>query len=154
MSSNDALSDRQMLERITNQLERQRKTLKFRFYLNIAITFIILSLTVLFASLSLGMALELRWLISILLLGGVLIIYWASIDFNQNYHQGFAVSGNILLVAGLLAGLALPVLIAIFPCIASKIRIIGSIFAILSILSGIALMSIAPRRTRKNSVIN
>ncbi|MGA7678186.1 MAG: hypothetical protein WCA51_07420 [Dehalococcoidia bacterium] len=150
MGSNDAFSDRQMLERIKDQLEHQGKTLRLRFYLSIAITFIVLSLSVLLASLSLGKAMDLRWLISILLIGGALIIYWAYLDFNQNYRKSFAVSGSILLVAGALTGLALPTLIVVFPCIESKIRIIGSVFAIFLIFLGMALIILAPRRIRKS----
>jgi len=148
VSSNDALSDRQMLEKITNQLERQEKTLKFRFYLNIAITFIILSLTVLFASLSLGMTLEFRWLISVLLLGGVLLIGWASFDFSQNYRKRCAVSGSVLLVAGVLGwAILLPYL---FPFVSSPVRVIGGLLINLAVISGVILMSLAPRRIRTN----
>jgi hypothetical protein len=150
MGSNDALSNRQMLERIKDQLEHQGKTLRLRFYLSIAITFIVLSLSILLASLSLGKAMDLRWLISILLIGGALIIYWAYLDFNQNYRKSFAVSGSILLVTGALTGLALPTLIAMFPCIEFKIRIIGSVFAIFLIFSGIALIILTRRRIRKS----
>jgi len=150
MGSNDALSDRQMLERITNQLERQGKTLKFRFHLSIAITFIILSLTVLFASLSLGMAVELRWLILMLFLGGLLIICWASLDFRQNYRKSFAVSGSVLLVAGVLGwAILLPYL---FPFISSPVRIIGGLLINLAVILGVILMSLAPRRIRENRV--
>jgi hypothetical protein len=147
MSSNDALSDRQMLERITNQLDRQGKTLKLRFYLSIAITFIILSLTVCFASLSLGMAVELRWLILMLFLGGLLIICWASLDFRQNYRKSFAVSGSVLLVAGVLGwAILLPYL---FPFISSPARIIGVLLINLAVILGVILMSLAPRRISK-----
>jgi hypothetical protein len=147
MGSNDALSDRQMLERITNQLDRQGKTLKLRFYLSIAITFIILSLTVCFASLSLGMAVELRWLILMLFLGGLLIICWASLDFRQNYRKSFAVSGSVLLVAGVLGwAILLPYL---FPFISSPARIIGVLLINLAVILGVILMSLAPRRISK-----
>lgn len=150
MSSNDALSDRQMLERIKDQLERQRKTLRLRFYLNIAITFIVLSLSVLFASLSLGMAAELRWLILMLLLGGVLIIYWASLDLSQNYRKSFAVSGSILLAAGVLGwAILLPHL---FPFISSLVRIVGGLLINLIVILGVILMFLAHRRIRKNRV--
>lgn len=150
MGSNDALSNRQMLERIKDRLEHQGKTLRLRFYLSLGITFIVLSLSVLLAALSLEKAMDLRWLISILLIGGALIIYWAYLDFNRNYRKSFAVSGSILLVAGALIGLALPTLIAMFPYIESKIRISGSVFAIFSIFSGMALIILAPRRVRKS----
>jgi len=150
MSNNDALSDRQMLDRIKDQLEHQGKTLRLRFYLSLAITFIILSLSVLLASLSLGKAMDLRWLISILLIGGALIIYWAYLDFNQNYRKSFAISGSILLIAGALTGLSLPTLIAMFPHIESKILIIGSVFAIFLIFLGMSLIILASRRIRKS----
>ena len=148
MGSNDALSDRQMLERITNQIDRQGKILKFRFYLSIAITFIILSLTVLFASLSLGKAVELRWVILMLFLGGLLLICWASLDFIQNYRKSFAVSGSVSLVVGVLGWAIL--LQYLFTFILSPVRIIGGLLINLAVILGVILMFLAPRRIRRN----
>ena len=68
MSSNDALSNRQMLEKIKDLLERQEKTARPRFHRGIAITFIVLTLSILIASLSLGKTIDLNWVVLILLL--------------------------------------------------------------------------------------
>jgi len=149
MSGNDPVIDE--LRDIRNRLEKQGETLRLRFYLNIAITFIVLSLSVLLASLSLGLAVEFRWLILMLLLGGILIIYWARLDLSKDYHKCFAVSGYILLVAGVLGWAIL--LQYLFPFIVSPVRIVGGLLVNLALILGVILMSLAPRHTRKNRVL-
>jgi hypothetical protein len=149
MSGNDPVIDE--LRDIRNRLEKQGKTLRLRFYLNMAITFIVLSLSVLLASLSLGLAVEFRWLILMLLLGGILIIYWARLDLSKDYNKCFAVSGSILLVAGVLGWAIL--LQYLFPFIVSPVRIVGGLLVNLALILGVILMSLAPRHTRKNRVL-
>jgi uncharacterized membrane protein len=148
MSRNDPVIDE--LRDIRNRLEKQGKTLRLRFYLNMAITFIVLSLSVLLASLGLGKAIELRWLVLILLLGGILIIYWARLDLSQDYRKCFAVSGSILLVAGVLGWAIL--LQYLFPFIVSLVRIVAGLLVNLALILGVILMSLAPRRVRRNRV--
>jgi hypothetical protein len=148
MSDNDKVIDE--LRDIRNQLEKQGKTLRLRFYLNMAITFIVLSLSVLLASLGLGKAIELHSLVLILLLGGILMIYWARLDLSQDYNKRFAVSGSILLVAGVLGWAIL--LQYLFPFIVSLVRIVGGLLINLALILGVILMSLAPKRIRKNRV--
>ncbi|MCJ7515227.1 MAG: hypothetical protein MUO89_04540 [Dehalococcoidia bacterium] len=100
MGSNDALSDRQMLEKINDQLEQQGKTLGLRFYLSIATTYIVMFLSIGLASLSLGKTKELSWIILIPLLCALLTIYWTWLKYRQTYHKKFAISGSILLFIG------------------------------------------------------
>ena len=152
MSRNDALSDRQMLEKIKDQLERQEKTALLRFWREIAATLIGVSVTVWLAWLGLGKTTELGWLTLIPLLGGLLIIYWSCLEFRRNYRKSFAVSGSILFVAGVLTLLTLPTLAAMFPCIAYRVRIAVVCLVALLILLGSILTFLAPRCIRKNRV--
>ncbi|MBN2463757.1 MAG: hypothetical protein JXB43_09205 [Dehalococcoidia bacterium] len=149
MGSNDALSDRQILEKIKDLLEHQGKTLRLRFYLGLAITFIVLSMSVLIASLSLGKTIDLNWFVLILLLVALYVIYWAWLELCQNYRKSFAVSGYILLVVGMLA---LDALLYLFPFYASLVCIVCYSLAGLIVLLGVILMSLAPMRIRKNRV--
>jgi len=79
MGSNNALSDRQILEKIKDLLERQERIAWCRFRFSIGLTFIVVSLSVLLASWSLGKTMEPRWFILtlfslILLILGVILI--------------------------------------------------------------------------------
>jgi len=136
-----------MLERIKDQLERQEKTGQLRFRFAVAITFIILSLSVLLASLSLEKTIELRWFSLPLLFLGLLAIYVSLIEFSQEYRKNFVVSGSILLVVGML-GWAIS-LLYLFPLITSLVRIVVGLFVNLTVLSGGILMFLAPRHISK-----
>lgn len=145
MGSNDALSGRQMLEKIKDQLERQEKTAWHRFNLSIATTFIVVSLSVLLASLSLGKTMELRWLILMLLLGGVLLWYWSWFEYTQKPRKGFAIAGTVLLIVGCSIWLKL---FDPLPCITSAVRIVAGYLIFLLMLSGVILI-LVPRLVKK-----
>lgn len=148
MSSNDALSDRQMLEKIKDQLDQQSRTLGLRFYLSIATTYIVMFLSVGLASLSLGKAKELSWIVLIPLLCAFLTFYWAWLNYSQTYHKKFAISGSILLVVGALTWAKLS---ASFPIIICPIQIaIISLVGLLT-LSGIIFIfvGLAPSLVKK-----
>jgi uncharacterized membrane protein len=150
MSSNDALSDRQMLEKIKGQLERQEKTARLRFRFAVAITFIVLSLSVLLASLSLGKTIELRWFSLPLLFVGLLTIYVSLVEFSQEYRKNFIVSGSILLIIGVLTVvLTSPTLVTPFSFISYQVRAVAGWVGVLLMLSGIVLIFLPLRRVAK-----
>ena len=138
------------LRDIKNQLERQEKTGRLRFRFAVAITFIVLSLSVLLASLSLEKTIELRWFSLPLLFLGLLTIYVSLIEFSQEYRKNFVVSGSILLIIGVLTVvLTSPTLGTPFSFITCQVRIIAGWLGVLLVLSGIVLVSLAPRRIAK-----
>ena len=151
MSSNDALSDRQMLERIKDQLERREKTTRYRNMQNTGFGFMGLAFGAAFGSRASGVS-QLAWDPLtygplLLLLLGLLTIYWAALEFSQNYRKSFAVSGSILLVAGML-GWAIS-LLYLFPLITSLVQIVVGLFVSLTVLSGGILMFLAPGHISK-----
>ena len=80
MGSNNALSDREMLEKIKDQLEGQERAAWWRFRFGIGLTFIVVSLSVLLALWSLGKIMEPHWFaltlfsLILLILGLILIL--------------------------------------------------------------------------------
>lgn len=144
MSSNDEIISK--LTEIEKRLERQEKTGQLRFRFAVAITFIILSLSVLLASLSLEKTIELRWFSLPLLFLGLLAIYVSLIEFSQEYRKNFVVSGSILLIIGVLTVvLTSPTLGTPFSFITCQVRIIAGWLGVLLVLSGTVLLFLAPR---------
>lgn len=125
------------LKGLEEKLEHVERGAWHRFRLTLAVSFIVLSLTVAFAANSIGAAFDLRWLILILLLGGALLWYWSWFVYTKNRHIRLAIAGSILLFVGM------SIFSGLFqPSITSTIRIVGGSFASLILVSTVILISL------------
>ncbi len=129
----DAISDRIMLEKIKDQLDRQERTTSYLFVFNLGVGFMGLGAGVGITSLA-SKQVDFLGLSLVLLITGALLICWAGLERRQYYRRRLAVTGIVLAVAGVLT-IAFPL-----PCITPMIQQpIGALLVLL----GAILMTLA-----------